>query len=142
MAFKHLNMVRHGDGLKIVLDRVSELKTELPAMAVGGGPEKPAQMREAIEAEGQARLCELMAHAALERKESRGGFFGGHYRIEYPDMDNEHWLKNVVLSNKGDRIVMSHEDPVRIDGLSQLILDVIATNWRPPNDPAHWAESE
>ena len=143
LAFKHLNMVRSGDGLKTVLDRVSHIKSgDLPRLSVSSGPEAPAQMREAIEAEGQARLCELMAHAALERRESRGGFFGGHYRVEFPDMDDEHWLKNVVLGNRDGQIVISHDEPVRLDGHSQLIQDVVATNWRPPNDPAHWAESE
>lgn len=143
IAFKHLNMVRSGAGLNAALDRIAHIKSSaLPEMAVAAGPEAPVQMREAIEAEGQARLCELMAHAALERKESRGGFFGGHYRIEFPDIDNEHWLKNVVLSNRDGEIRVSHEDPVRLEGLSPLIQDVIKTKWRPPNDPAHFAESE
>lgn len=143
MAFKNLNAVRSTDGLNRVLRQVSQMRAgELPAMAVGEGPEAPMQWREAIEAEGQARLCELMAHAALERRESRGGFFGGQYRVEFPYQDDTHWLKNIVLSNRGDRVGIAHEEPVRIEGLSETIMDVIAAGWRPPNDPAHYAESE
>lgn len=144
MAFRHLNMVRNESGLNAVLEDVSRLKsTDLPGLSIVPGHEAPAvQMREAIEAEGQTRLCELMAHAALERRESRGGFFGGHYRTEYPAIDNEHWRKNIVLSNRGNAIAITHEDPVLLDGLSSEIEQTIATAWRPPNDPAHWAEAE
>lgn len=143
LAFKHLNAVRCADGLNRVLDRVAQLRSgELPTMSVPAGPDAPLRLREAIEAEGQARLCELMARAALERRESRGGFFGGHYRIEFPHRDDERWLKNIVLSNNGGDIVISHDEPVQIGGWSDEIRDVVATNWRPPNDPAHFAESE
>jgi fumarate reductase (CoM/CoB) subunit A len=143
MAFNDLNMVRTADGLERVLAAVRRLKAdELPAMAVADGADAPGDMRAAIEAEGQTRLCELMACAALERKESRGGFFGGHYRIDYPDMDNTNWLKNIVLSNEAGEIRISHEAPVEIDELSDDIRDTIATHWRQPNDPAHFAESE
>jgi fumarate reductase (CoM/CoB) subunit A len=142
MAFNDLNMVRSAEGLDRVLAKVSQLQAEdLATMSVAGGPDAPVQMREAIEAEGQTRLCELMARAALERKESRGGFFGGHYRLDFPTMDNQNWLKNIVLSNEGGEIHIAHESPVEID-LPDDIRDVIATNWRPPNDPAHYAESE
>jgi fumarate reductase (CoM/CoB) subunit A len=143
MAFRHLNMVRSGDGLNAVLLQVAEMKkAELPSMAVDAGEGMPARLREAIEADGQARLCELMARAALERQESRGGYFGGHYRVEFPERDDENWLKNIVLSNRGGKVALHHEEPVRLEGQSDLIRAVVATEWRPPNDPSHWAVTE
>ena len=39
--------------------------------------------------------AELSAHASLARKESRWGWF--HYRTDYPEKDDENWLKHVVL---------------------------------------------
>ena len=140
LAYRHLNMVRCADGLDRVLGQVAQMRSgDLPTMAAA---DEPVALREAVEAEGQARLCELMAHAALERRESRGGFFGGHYRTEFAQMDDTNWLKNVVLSNKGGEISISHEAPVHLDGLSDQVREVAATQWRPPNDPAHFAESE
>jgi len=38
---------------------------------------------------------ELSAHASLERKESRWGWF--HYRTDYPKQDDVNWLKHIVL---------------------------------------------
>lgn len=38
---------------------------------------------------------ELSVYAALERKESRWGWF--HYRTDYPQQDDDNWLKHVVL---------------------------------------------
>jgi fumarate reductase (CoM/CoB) subunit A len=144
LSFRHLNMVRNEKGLRTALSDLAQLRTtELPSLSVTHAEQPPAvQMREAVEAEGQARLCELMAAAALERKESRGGFFGGHYRTEYPEKDDANWLKNVVLRRDGEAIKISLEDPVTLDHFSREIEDVLATNWRPPNDPSHWAESE
>ncbi len=39
--------------------------------------------------------AELSVHASLARKESRWGWF--HYRTDYPEKDDENWLKHVVL---------------------------------------------
>jgi succinate dehydrogenase/fumarate reductase flavoprotein subunit len=39
--------------------------------------------------------AELSAHASLGRKESRWGWF--HYRTDYPEQDDDNWLKHVVL---------------------------------------------
>ena len=143
LAFNYLNMVRNGEGLNEVLDRVAEMKkSELSVMSIAEGTEAPGQLREAIEADGQARLCELMAHAALARKESRGGFFGGHYRTEFPNRDDEHWLKNIVLANRDGHVDVHLEDPVQLGEYSDTVKEVMATEWRRSNDPASFAESE
>ena len=39
--------------------------------------------------------AELSVHASLAREESRWGWF--HYRTDYPEKDDENWLKHVVL---------------------------------------------
>ncbi|MCG3257863.1 MAG: FAD-binding protein, partial [Candidatus Heimdallarchaeota archaeon] len=42
--------------------------------------------------------AELSVHASLARKESRWGWF--HYRTDYPEKDDEKWLKHVVLEKE------------------------------------------
>lgn len=144
LAFTHLNMVRSGDGLRTTLAEVDSLRRSvLPTLsAQGKNGETPLRLRQAIEAEGQSRLCELIATAALCREESRGGFFGGHYRTEFPARDDENWLKNVILRNEAGAIRIAYEEPVTLGALSSEINAVLATAWRPPNDPAHFAEAE
>jgi succinate dehydrogenase/fumarate reductase flavoprotein subunit len=39
--------------------------------------------------------AELSARASLERKESRWGL--AHYRVDYPERDDDNWLRHVVL---------------------------------------------
>lgn len=50
--------------------------------------------------------------------------------------------KNIVLNNRGEAIIVSHDEPARVDDLSPAIQDVIAITRRPPDEPAHWSESE
>ncbi len=54
-------------------------------------------------------LCaELMLMGAIERKDSRGAFF----RADYPDADNEGWLKNIIHRRSNGQTVM---DTVSVD---------------------------
>ncbi|RPI99863.1 MAG: fumarate reductase/succinate dehydrogenase flavoprotein subunit, partial [Deltaproteobacteria bacterium] len=68
--------------------------------------------RKAIEVDGQLDLAKIIATAALLRKESRGGYFGGHYRTDYPNRDDENWLKNIVIKNEKGSISSHTELPV------------------------------
>jgi succinate dehydrogenase / fumarate reductase flavoprotein subunit len=144
MAFEHLNMVRSESGLNSVLNLTRDIASNaLPEFAAGRDSKaRPAKLREAIEAEGQSTLCDIIARAALERKESRGGFFGGHYRIEHPERDDAGWLKTITVRKERGKPTIRHEAPVALEDLSQEILDVMATSWRPPDDPTHWSEAE
>jgi succinate dehydrogenase/fumarate reductase flavoprotein subunit len=145
IAFRDLNMVRNEPGLNRVKDRMNDMrKSVLPKMSARGSNEKETfdRLRKAIESEGQTDLCDIIAHAALDRRESRGGFFGGHYRTEYPERDDNEWLKNIVLSKNGNGIKIAHEAPVQLGALSDEIKSVMATEWRPPNSLEYYAEAE
>ena len=48
------------------------------------------------EADAMVLCCEMQLRAASMRKESRGWFI----REDYPDMDNENWLKWIIVQNK------------------------------------------
>ena len=138
-------MVRTEPGLQQVLSETNVLRSDvLPRLAVRGeGAARHNGLRGAIELDGQTELCRCMiAVAALERKESRGGFFGGHYRTDYPDRDDRNWLTNVILSKHGDEICIRHQTPEKLDDISDVAKDVMATAWQPPDDPEHYAEAE
>jgi succinate dehydrogenase/fumarate reductase flavoprotein subunit len=144
MAFRCLNMVKTPESLaeaQRVLAQVRE--HDLPAMGVDfSKPEWPQAMKVALEVEGQAVLCELMAAAALERTESRGGYFGGHYRTDFPQQDDAGWRRNVLLQLRDGRMAITHEAPEELEELSDEIRAVMARKAAAPTDPSHYAESE
>lgn len=145
LAFRHLNMVRTPAGLGEMLAQADAIvRDALPRMAAKSDTLKESygRIRKAIEAEGAVRTCALIATAALERRESRGGFFGGHYRTDYPLRDDTNWLKNIVLGKSGEKITVHHEQPVVLGDHSAEILGLIGTESTAHNDTRHFAESE
>ncbi|VCU69622.1 L-aspartate oxidase [Pigmentiphaga humi] len=141
LAFRHLNMAKTPQGLEHVRNEVARVRAEaLPRLRIDlSAAGWPQQIRQALEAEGQAGLCDLIARAAQERKESRGGYFGGHYRTDYPDQDDANWTVNVVLRKCGGGMGVTLERPPEIEGLSEQILAVMQAKSTAPTD---FAESE
>ena len=58
------------------------------------------------EAEAMVLSAEMQFRAASMRKESRGWFL----REDYPQMDNENWLKWITVQNKDGEMVFDTQD--------------------------------
>ena len=58
------------------------------------------------EVKSMVTSAEMFYRAAMERKESRGW----HLREDYPEMDNENWLKWIIVQDKKGEMVISTED--------------------------------
>lgn len=71
------------------------------------GTHQPIYNREKVEAaetEFMVKTALAIARSALTREESRGS----HYREDFPLADDEHWLKNIVVSkDEGGEIAIS-----------------------------------
>lgn len=70
---------------------------------------KAADMHDLLachEAEAMVLSAEMHFLAAKARKESRGWFL----REDYPEMDNENWLKWIIVKNEGGKMAMHTED--------------------------------
>ena len=71
-----------------------EIRAEsLPRMAI----EAPPDLVRALELQNLLVVGEMVARAALLRTESRGG----HYREDYPDRDDAHWLRAIEVRREG-----------------------------------------
>jgi succinate dehydrogenase / fumarate reductase flavoprotein subunit len=71
------------------------------------------ELVEAIELGFLLDCAEATIHGALARQESRGG----HYRLDYPKRDDEHWLKH-TLAYKGERahdVRLEYKDVLMVD---------------------------
>lgn len=92
----HVLIIMSGQGLRDALDRVMKLKEErLPFL-------KASDVRTLIKArETQTMVlsAEMALRAALMRKESRESIF---YREDYPEPDNENWLKWIIAEKGKD----------------------------------------
>ena len=93
-----LVVVRNERGLRALLARIDELRAEeLPRVDVSG----KAALQRAVEVENALLTAELMARAALERRESRGS----HFREDYPRQDDEQWRVNLVYHLENDQLI-------------------------------------
>jgi fumarate reductase (CoM/CoB) subunit A len=85
-----LMVTRDERSLQDLIARIGELIAEwLPQVTVGDA----AALRRAIEVENSLVTAELMARAALTRRESRGS----HFREDYPHQDDENWRVNIIF---------------------------------------------
>lgn len=64
------------------------------------GARDPHELGRALEIHSIVDCAEMMAKASLFRKESRWGFY--HYFLDYPERDDENWLKRVIIRKGAD----------------------------------------
>jgi succinate dehydrogenase/fumarate reductase flavoprotein subunit len=84
------------------LDKILAIQARLDRLVA----RDPHELARCIDAESMAVCAEMFYRASLMRTESRGF----HLREDYPAMDNENWLKWIVLKKMDDRMVLSTED--------------------------------
>jgi succinate dehydrogenase / fumarate reductase flavoprotein subunit len=99
-------IIRHEKRLQHSLAEICALRDELVPLLKAHDPH---YLRMAIEAANMVTCGELFLRAALTRKESRGS----HLREDYGAIDNESWLKWIILrqGERGDIGVTTEEIP-------------------------------
>ncbi|MFC1909712.1 FAD-binding protein [Chloroflexota bacterium] len=102
-----VSIMKTEKSLKTALGKVEYLRNELlPQMTA-----KDAHyLVKLIEVEAAIFTAEMYLKTSLIRKESRAG----HYRVDYPDLDNANWLKWIIIGHKNGEIDMRTE-PVPFD---------------------------
>ncbi|HEX8855442.1 MAG TPA: FAD-binding protein [Thermoleophilaceae bacterium] len=112
---KYAAVFRDEDGLRTALGIVDRLKDEAKTVATDDkGTVFNQDVLTALELGFMLDNAECVVTAAIERRESRGAQF----RTDYPERNDDEWLKHIDLSLNGDRPEISYSD-------------VTITQWQP-----------
>ena len=87
--WKNVGIIRNGKDLEKALGQIGELMSSVHKLRV----DNSRDLMKALELNNMLILSEMVCRAALLRTESRGA----HYRSDYPEEDNQNWLKNIVI---------------------------------------------
>ncbi len=103
----YVGVVRNEEGLRDTIAEFERMeREELPSMSVAEENRVGNyDWVEALEVTAMIRFARAMAGAALLRTESRGA----HYREDYPELDDQNWLKNVLIRHSGNGDVLDFE---------------------------------
>jgi succinate dehydrogenase/fumarate reductase flavoprotein subunit len=88
--------------IETALRKLMKAKEKLPMMKA----QDYHDLLSCHEAEAMVLCAELFFRASLLRKESRGWF----YREDYPQLDNQNWMKWIVVKNVDGEMVFGTED--------------------------------
>jgi len=88
--WRYVGIIKSRSGLEKALEEIGLMAGKLPQLRAADTQE----LVKAIEASNMLVVGELIAKSALMREESRGA----HFREDYPEMDDQHWLGNIFVS--------------------------------------------
>jgi succinate dehydrogenase / fumarate reductase flavoprotein subunit len=104
---KYAAVFRDEEGLRQAEEIVARLKEESKSVTIDDkGSVFNQDVLGAIELGFMLDNAECVVAGALERKESRGA----QYRTDFPERNDDEWLKHIVLSANGDRPEVSYSD--------------------------------
>jgi succinate dehydrogenase / fumarate reductase flavoprotein subunit len=99
----YCSVFRQRDDLSKVVAEIRTLKERYQNVSIEyAGNRYNTDLLEALELESLLGLAEIIAVSALQREESRGA----HFREDYPDRDDQDWLKHTLVQyrDEGPRI--------------------------------------
>ena len=107
VCMENVGIFRDRDRLAEAVDQIVALKEQYRQVALTTFPGPfNFELVNVLELESQLYLAEITARGALARRESRGS----HFRTDYPDRDDERWLRHTVARLAGDEVVLSYSD--------------------------------
>jgi succinate dehydrogenase / fumarate reductase flavoprotein subunit len=97
----YVGVFREEEGIKQAIDKLRELQERYQQIVLDDrGKRFNTDVLETWELGALLDMAEVTAVAALSRTESRGG----HYREDYPNRDDENWLRHSLAWRKDGRI--------------------------------------
>jgi succinate dehydrogenase / fumarate reductase flavoprotein subunit len=117
-----VGIVRQEQEMLQALDRIRELKIASERVGVDGNRQYNAGWHTALDLYHLLTVSEIVARAALDRKESRGA----HFRDDFPEKDNLFGAFNIVVRKGADGTMQFSREPLppmRQD-LQQIVEDM------------------
>jgi succinate dehydrogenase/fumarate reductase flavoprotein subunit len=104
LMWHSVGVIRNGKDLEKALDEIKRIESEdLPRMALASSNKIcNRELIEFIEVSNLLLIAECVTLASLSREESRGA----HFREDFKDIDNNSWLKHIVIKFDEERIVL------------------------------------
>jgi fumarate reductase (CoM/CoB) subunit A len=93
-----VGVIRNGQSLDDALGEIIALREQLRTVSLTDY----RQLAQAIKLASMLTVSEMVCRAALTRTESRGA----HYRDDYPEEDNEQWLKTTEISRENGEMTL------------------------------------
>jgi succinate dehydrogenase flavoprotein subunit len=110
VMFTDVGIYRTGGGMENAMDKLMELKDRYRNVKVSDtGKIFNTELLNAWELGNMLDVAEAVTVSALNRTESRGG----HAREDYPERDDEHWLRHSLIARKDGKLDISYK-PVAI----------------------------
>jgi succinate dehydrogenase / fumarate reductase flavoprotein subunit len=109
VMFSDVGIYRTGGGMEEALDKLLELKERYKQVKVSDtGKVFNTELLNAWELGNMLDVAEAVTVSALNRTESRGG----HAREDYPERDDEHWLRHSLIVKKNGKLDISYKPVV------------------------------
>ena len=109
IMFTDVGVYRTEESMTEALNKIRELQKRFKDVKVSDtGKVFNTELLNAWELGNLLDIAEVVAASALNRKESRGG----HSRVDYPERDDENWLKHTLVSKKNDKLEISYKPVV------------------------------
>jgi succinate dehydrogenase / fumarate reductase flavoprotein subunit len=114
-----VGIVRRENEMRRALEGLKALQERARKVSVTGNREYNPGWHTALDLQNLLTVSEIVARAALERKESRGG----HFRDDFPDKDPAYGKFNIVVRRgpSGDMQVVREPIPEMRDDLNRII---------------------
>ncbi|MBD3289311.1 FAD-binding protein, partial [candidate division KSB1 bacterium] len=106
---EHVGVFRDRRRLEVAIDKLIELQMRNEDVFVRSKVRRyNAELRAALELSPMLEIAEVIATCALKREESRGA----HKRVDFPDRNDNSWLKHSVITFASQGHQIHYKEPV------------------------------
>ena len=103
-----VGIVRREDEIRTAIERLRTLRERAAKVSVPGNREYNPGWHTALDLQNLLTVSEIVARAALERKESRGG----HFRDDFPEKDPGHGKFNILIKRGANGEMQITREPI------------------------------